>query len=58
MTINPQFQPVSTEFEVLATRRTRSSLNGCREPSWLENIRFRIEKAMIRENIELEYSHV
>ncbi len=30
----------------------------CREPSWLENIRFRIEKAMIRENIELEYSHV
>ena len=29
MTINPQFQPVPTEFEVLATRRTRSSLNGC-----------------------------
>ena len=29
MTINPRFQPVSTEFEVLATRRTRSSLNGC-----------------------------
>ena len=29
MTINPQFQPVSTEFEVLATRRTRGSLNGC-----------------------------
>jgi hypothetical protein len=29
MTINPRFQPVSTEFEVLATRRTRFSLNGC-----------------------------
>jgi hypothetical protein len=29
MTINPRFQPVSTEFEVLATRRTRGSLNGC-----------------------------
>jgi hypothetical protein len=32
--------------------------SGCREPSWHENIRFRIEKAMIRENIEREYSHV
>lgn len=29
MTINPRFQPVPTEFEVLATRRTRASLNGC-----------------------------
>jgi hypothetical protein len=29
MTINPRFQPVSTEFEVLATRNTRASLNGC-----------------------------
>ena len=29
MKINPRFQPVPTEFEVLATRRTRSSLNGC-----------------------------
>ena len=29
MTINPRFQSVSTEFEVLATRRTRGSLNGC-----------------------------
>jgi hypothetical protein len=29
MTINPRFQSVPTEFEVLATRRTRSSLNGC-----------------------------
>ncbi|MGA8171366.1 MAG: hypothetical protein WB816_11150 [Methylocystis sp.] len=29
MKINPRFQRVSTEFEVLATRRTRGSLNGC-----------------------------
>jgi hypothetical protein len=29
MKINPRFQPVPTEFEVLATRRTRGSLNGC-----------------------------
>jgi hypothetical protein len=29
MKINPRFQPVSTEFEVLATRNTRASLNGC-----------------------------
>jgi hypothetical protein len=29
MTINPRFQPVSTELEVLATRNTRASLNGC-----------------------------
>ena len=29
MLINPRFQPVSTEFEVLATRNTRASLNGC-----------------------------
>jgi hypothetical protein len=29
MTINPRIQPVPTEFEVLATRRTRSSLDGC-----------------------------
>ena len=29
MTINPRFQHVSTEFEVLATRNTRASLNGC-----------------------------
>jgi hypothetical protein len=29
MTIDPRFQPVSTEFEVLATRNTRFSLNGC-----------------------------
>ena len=29
MTTNPRFQPVSTEFEVLATRNTRSSPNGC-----------------------------
>ena len=29
MTINPRFQPVPTEFEVLATRNTRASLNGC-----------------------------
>jgi hypothetical protein len=29
MKINPQFQPVPTEFEVLATRTTRASLNGC-----------------------------
>jgi hypothetical protein len=29
MTINPRFQPVSTEFEVLATRNARASLNGC-----------------------------
>ena len=29
MTINPRFLPVPTEFEVLATRRTRGSLNGC-----------------------------
>ncbi len=29
MTINPRFQPVSTEFEVLATRNTRSSPNSC-----------------------------
>ena len=29
MTINPRFQSVSTEFEVLATRNTRASLNGC-----------------------------
>ncbi|MGO9772111.1 MAG: hypothetical protein ACLPSW_21700 [Roseiarcus sp.] len=29
MTINPRFQPVSTEFEVLATGNTRSSPNSC-----------------------------
>ena len=29
MTINPRIQPVPTEFEVLATRNTRASLNGC-----------------------------
>ena len=29
MMIKPQFTPVSTEFEVLAMRRTRSSLNSC-----------------------------
>jgi virulence-associated protein VagC len=31
---------------------------GCREPSWLENFRFEIKKAMIRENIAFQYSHV
>ncbi|HEY8071123.1 MAG TPA: hypothetical protein VIE47_04040 [Methylocystis sp.] len=29
MTINSRFQPVPTEFEVVATRNTRASLNGC-----------------------------
>jgi len=29
MTINPRFQHVSTEFEVLATRNARASPNGC-----------------------------
>jgi len=46
------------EEDSLAENAMREALLGCRAPSWLENIRFRIEKAMIRENIELEYSHV
>jgi chromosome partitioning protein len=30
----------------------------CWEPSWLENIELRAKKAMKRENIDQEYSHV
>ena len=31
---------------------------GCWEPSWLENIELHAKKAIKRENIDQEYSHV
>jgi hypothetical protein len=34
------------------------SVGGFWEPSWLENIELRAKKAMKRENIDQEYSHV
>ena len=38
--------------------RQEMACSGCWEPSWLENIELRAKKAMKRENIDLEYSHV
>jgi hypothetical protein len=47
------------EYSEYARRDPVAKLvSKCQEPSWLENIRFRIEKAIKRENIGQTYSHV
>ena len=46
------------EKEPLSHRRRPPQGCGCWEPSWLENIELRAKKAMKRENIDQEYSHV
>ena len=60
--IFPGYEASMLAFEangVVGLRLIKIARGGpCREPSWLENIELHAKKAMKRENIDQEYSHV
>lgn len=49
---------VKNTLAIVQSITNQSVRTACWEPSWLENIELHAKKAMKRENIDQEYSHV